>query len=202
MNLFSVCQRGDFIEMDSKWIKIVSLDLLPSFILLIATPTRALSLQPASPSTCLHKPSPFCHSPTNPNNSPFLLLLSLRLTGSRGYWHSGHAQSFTYWYWFFFPPSSYLESLYRKTEWNGGQDGEQQIEFCLAVEDGALPQCLFTAAGWSEGAQHPTVPLWLPFSRIDLTLGPATPRETGAWRHAASFVEGDSPVQSDSRQRW
>lgn len=112
MNLFSVCQCGDFVEMESKWIKIVSLDLLPSFILLIPTPMRALSLQPASPSTCLYKPSPFCHSPTNPNNSPFLLLLSLRLTGSRGYLHSGHAQSFAYWYWFFFPPSYFGEFVW------------------------------------------------------------------------------------------
>lgn len=200
MNLFTVCQCGDFVETDSKWIKIVSLDLLPSFILLIPTPMRALSLQPASPSTCLYKPSPFCHSPTNPNNSPFLLLLSLRWRGHGVTGTLGMLSHSLIDIDFFFPPP-YLESLYRETKWNGGQDGEQQIEFCLAVEDGALPRCLFTAVGWSGGAQHPTVPLWLPFSRIDLTLGPATPRETGAWRQAASFVEGDSPVQSDSRQR-
>lgn len=53
----------------------------------------------------------------------------------------------------------------------------------------------------AKGARRPTVALWLPFSRIDLTLGPDTPREPGTWRHGASFVEGDSPVQSDSRQR-
>ncbi|KAI9544600.1 Arf-GAP with GTPase, ANK repeat and PH domain-containing protein 3 [Dissostichus eleginoides] len=38
--------------------------------------------------------------------------------------------------------------------------------------------------------KEPTGPLWLPFSPIDLTLGPAPPRETGARRHTASFVEG------------
>lgn len=49
---------------------------------------------------------------------------------------------------------------------------------------------LFSAAGWSEGAPHPIVPLWLPFSPIDLTQGPATPRETGTLRHTVPFVEG------------
>ncbi|KAJ4937219.1 hypothetical protein JOQ06_001798, partial [Pogonophryne albipinna] len=38
--------------------------------------------------------------------------------------------------------------------------------------------------------KEPTGPLWLPFSPIDLTLAPAPPRETGARRHTASFVEG------------
>ncbi|GLD51001.1 arf-GAP with GTPase, ANK repeat and PH domain-containing protein 3 isoform X1 [Lates japonicus] len=53
------------------------------------------------------------------------------------------------------------------------------------------------APSWSDGAPRPTVPLWLPFSPIDLTQGPATPRE--ARRHTASFVEG---IHQEEKERW
>ncbi|MED6260511.1 hypothetical protein ATANTOWER_020803 [Ataeniobius toweri] len=71
----------------------------------------------------------------------------------------------------------------------GGQDGKQKIEFCLLIEDEAFPPFPFSFAGWSEGVPHPTVSFWLPFSPIDLTQSPATPREPMAQRHTASFVE-------------
>lgn len=65
-----------------------------------------------------YEPSPLCHSLTYPNNRLFLLPLSRQLTGSPGYYHTGHAQSFTYWYWFLF--LSDLDSLYVGREWNRG----------------------------------------------------------------------------------
>lgn len=149
-----------------------------------------------------YKPSPFCHSPTNPNNSLFLLLLSHRLTGSPGWYHTGHAQSFAYWYWFFFLPLSYLYSLYVGTEWNGGSRW-RAIDRILPGDRGwSLPSSSILCCGleWRSPTSHCPFLAAIQPHRSD--SGPSHPKgDWGSETHCL-FCGGDPPVQTDSRQCW
>lgn len=158
---------------------------------------------PASvvPLTYSHKPSPFCHSPTNPNNSLFLLPLSRWLTGSPGQYHTGHAQSFTYWSWFssfsfWFGQFVCGQRKKRGSRWRA-------IDRILPGDMvWSLPSVSFLWCGLDGRSPTSRRPFLAAIQPHRSDSGPSHPKGDWAAETHCFFCGGDPPVQTDSRRHW